>query len=200
MLEDQLAREQARTARLEEEKAQLQNQIQAYRNFVEVTEQEPAPEGGSETAGSRRKLVMDAAQDPRRFPNLRFLGNAGKSLAAYGKPRPTGEELLEALGTIDALAGLYLGSGNGNVGPWKEHLQMSGWTYANAESEATMGKHPQSRRFRDQRKRRHITVQRHLTHRGSSSGLQIFFDSDGEGEPFIIAYMGEHLPYVTSRS
>ena len=115
-------------------------------------------------------------------------------------PHGRGEKVISALDVVDRLAGLYLGSENGSVDSWKEHFSLPGWAYANSESEAAMGKYPSSRRFRDHEKDRDVTVRRHLACRGFSAGLQIFFDQGGEGEPFIIAHIGEHLPYVTSRS
>lgn len=202
-LEDQLTQEKQHSASLMEQINDLNTQLNAYREYMNDTspnpDQTPSHEP-SDSATAREDVVMEAVTRPGRFPNLRFFTSIAKDLADYGKTRPRGDEIIAALDTIDTLAGLYLDSPNGSVGSWKEHLNLPGWTYANSESETTIGKFLKSRTFRDHHKGRDVTVQRHLTYRGSSSGLQIFFDSDEEGEPFLIAYIGEHLPYTTNRT
>ena len=213
ILEDQLEEEKQRKQKAENQVNELQAQVEAYEKYLkqgEAQDTEPRkgesrdtePEEGKnpETANSREETVMEAITQPGRFPNLRFLNNANKDLAGYGKPRPTGREITQALEAVEALAGRYLGSERGDIGSWRGHLNLPGWAYSNAESETTMGKYPKHRSFWDQEKNRQVVVQRHITYRGSGAGLQIFFDAGGEGEPFIVAYIGEHLPYVTSRS
>ena len=198
-LEDQLQQEKDRSAGLEEHAARLQTQVDGYQQFMQL-ESQPNEHPNSETPKTRDDAVMEAITTPGKFPHLRFLNTATKTLPAYGKPKPGGEEIISALENINDLAALYLRSHNGSVGPWKDHLNLPGWAYANDESETTMGKHLRSRTFRDQDKDRQIVVGRHLTYRGAKSGLQIFFDTDGEAEPFIIAYIGEHLPYASERT
>ena len=200
-LEDQLKQEQDINRKTENQLRELQAQLQAYQQHFEETASHPgtptAPEDG-QSVQSREDLVMEAVTQPGRFPHLRFLNTISKSLSDYDKPYPKGQEIVSALDTIDSLAELYLTSDRGNVGSWKEHLNLPGWTYANSESENTMGKYPKSRTFQDHEKNRQLMVQRHLTCRVSNSGLQIFFDADEEGGPFIIAYIGEHLPHFSN--
>ena len=201
-LEDQLQQEKERGAKLTEEVQDLRSQLKGYEQYLEqeTKEKDDQQPARRETAKSREEAVMEAMTKPGRFPNLRFLNTATKALTNYGRTRPRGSEIITALDNINALAGLYIKSQNGSVGSWKEHFNLPGWAYANSESETTMGKHLKSRTFRDQDKDRQVVVQRHLTYRGSNSGLQIFFDADGEGEPFIVAYIGEHLPYASERT
>ena len=201
-LEDQLEEEKQRGRKAEDQLGEAQAQIQAYEQYLEEGKARSAgpPEEGRETDGPRAEMVMEAITQPGRFPHLRFLNTVNKDLEGYGKPRPTGQEIIEVLEAVEALAETYLESERGEVGSWKEHLNLPGWAYSNAESETTMGKYPKHRNFWDQEKNRRVVVQRHLTYRGSGGGLQMFFDQGGEGEPFIVAYIGEHLPYVTSRS
>lgn len=205
-LEDQLKEEQNKNEDMENQINELQTQVEAYKQYMEQdnsnhnSTQDQQEQEEQQTAQSREETVIEAITQPGRFPHLRFLNTTGRSLSDYGKARPRGEEIITALDTIDSLAELYLESNNGNVGSWKEYFNMPGWTYANSESDSTMGKYPKSRTFQDHEKNRQREVQRHLTYRGSNSGLQIFFDSDGEGKAFIIAYIGEHLPYVSKRT
>ena len=206
-LEDQLQEQRQRNQALEEQLGEVQGQLRAYEEYMgngkepqDPPSQDPPQEDAAAPTNSRENMVMEAITQPGRFPHIRFLSTISKNLADYGKARPTGAEITTALDAVNKLADLYLTSENGEVGSWTEHFNLPGWTYANSESDTTMGKYPNSRRFRDQERDRSIVVQRHLTYHGSSSGLQIFFDSDGDGEPFIVAYIGEHLPYATSRS
>ena len=205
-LEDQLTEEQSRNGDMENQIKELQTQVQAYEQYIEQdnsnhnSTQEQQEQEEQQTAQSREETVMEAITQPGRFPHLRFLNTTGRGLSDYGKARPKGEEIITALDTIDSLAQIYLESNNGNVGSWKEYFNLPGWTYANSESDSTMGKYPKSRTFQDHEKNRQREVQRHLTYRGSNSGLQIFFDSDGEDEAFIVAYIGEHLPYASKRT
>ena len=229
-LEDQLKEEQAKNEQAEGHLKELQAQVQAYEQYMDSNATAETPQNNpktnpktspdtksdsnpdsnpdtnpensqdQETPPSRDDAVMEAITQPGRFPNLRFLNTTAKTLSEYGRARPKGQEIIDALDAIDSLAQIYTHSDNGNIGSWKEYFNLPGWTYANSESETTMGKFPGSRTFRDHENNRHIVVQRHLTYRGSNSGLQIFFDADTESGPFIIAYIGEHLPYASNRS
>ena len=202
-LEDQLQQEKEKNAQLDAQVNDLRSQVQAYEEYMK----DPSGQKGGQDSGenedspkSREDTVLEAITEPRRFPHLRFLRTVGKDLDTYGKSRPRANEIIEALDAVNKLAGLYLKTENGNVGTWTDHFKLPGWTYANSESETTMGKHSKHRTFKDQEKGRSIVVQRHLTYRGSHSGFQIFFDEDGPESPFIVAYIGAHLPYARERS
>ena len=201
-LEDQLRAEREKREQLEEEKKNLRAQVKAHNEFLATggAQFQENPEEAGETSHSREEAVLETIAQPGSFPHLRFLPAATKELGNYLRPRPRAQEIVGALDTINTLAELYLDSDNGNIGSWKDYFNMPGWTYANAESETTMGKHGTSRRFRDQDRDRYVVVQRHLTYRGSSAGMRIFFDADDQQGPFIIAYIGEHLPYASERS
>ena len=206
-LEDQLKVEQTKNKAMERQLEELQSQVKAYEEYMATGENEltPDPEGqqgetDTPNSQTRDDIVMEAITQPGRFPHIRFLNTTGRSLSDYGKARPTGQEIIGALDAINSLAELYFNSENGNVGSWNQYFHLPGWTYANSESDATMGKFPKSRTFQDHEQNRQREVQRHLTYRGSHSGLEIFFDTDGEEQTFVVAYIGEHLPYASNRS
>ena len=160
-----------------------------------------AEETGPVVGASREDVVMAAITDPDRFPRLKFLGNCAKELADYGKPRPAGEEIVAALDAINSLATAYYNTPNRRTGQWDEYfVTLPGWTHSNGESTRTMALYGKQRRFSDQENGRLLEIQRHLTYRGSSGGLQIFFDRDDLGDRFIIGYIGEHLDYASSPS
>lgn len=204
-LEDQLQQEKDRNAGLDSQITGLRAQLEAYEQYMKDPEgnaggSEEEEEETHDKTRARAATVLHDITQQGRFPHLRFLPSVGKNLDNYGKARPLSTEIIEALDAVNTLAGRYIKAKNGSIGPWTDHFKLRGWTYANSESETTMGKHLKSRTFRDQEKDRNIVVQRHLTYRGSNSGLQIFFDDDGPESPFVIAYIGAHLPYVRERT
>ena len=153
-------------------------------------------------ANSNRQIaVLDAITSPDRFARLRFLTNCVKPLESYGKPRPTGMEILQALDAINNLAQAWFNTPGGNIGSWSNYFKaLSGWKHADDESEFTMSRFGEKRSFSDPDHERLVEITRHLTYQGSSGGLQIYFDRDDVTQTFIIGYIGEHLPYATSRS
>ena len=161
-----------------------------------------ADDGAPETAESRETMVLAAIGDTARFPRLRFLTNSAKPLADFGKQRPHGAEIVAALDAIDALAQAWHNSPGGSIGNWDNYFMdlKPGWTHANGESSFTMSRYGDKRSFSDQEQKRRVTIERHLTYRGSNSGLQIYFDRDDATDKFIVGYIGEHLPYATNRS
>ena len=146
--------------------------------------------------------MLTAIADPARFPRLRFLTNCAKPLADFGKRRPNGGEIVAALDAINTLAQTWFDTPGGSIGNWDNYFThlKPGWTHANGESSFTMSRYGAKRSFSDQDQRRQVTIERHLTYRGSDSGLQIYFDRDDVTESFIVGYIGEHLPYATNRS
>ena len=108
--------------------------------------------------------------------------NTTKTLAEYSMKRPTGPEIINALTAIDQLAEKYYQSENAKIGSW------------------TMGQYGDCRRFLDQSRNERIEVQRHMTYRGSSGSLQIYFDQDPDQPKFLVAYIGTHLPYASHPS
>ena len=201
-LEDQLKEEQQTSQELQQQVKDLQTQVDAYTQYIAQngTEDSPKDYADPESRQSRNDIVLEAVTTPGRFPNLRFLSNIAKDFSDYEKSRPAAHEIIAALDTIDTLSELYTSSENGNIGSWKEYFTLPGWTYVSTESGTTMGKYPHARRFRDHERNQDITVRRHLTHRGGKSGLQIFFDAEGYDNPFVVAYIGHHLPYASNRS
>jgi len=197
-LEDQLSAAESRIAELEERLAQYE----AFETEVPPTEEpndEPRPE--SPLDANRHATVLDAITDPERFPRLRFLTNCEKDLADYGKPRPNGVDIVAALDSINTLALAWYNTPNGAIGSWSNYfINLPGWKYADDESGTTMARFGEKRSFSDQEKGRLVEITRHLTYQGSSGGLQIYFDRDDVTDSFIIGYIGEHLPYATSRS
>ena len=150
---------------------------------------------------NRALTVMSAIDSDQRFPKLRFLTNCLKALEDYGKPRPNGVEILQALDAINRLAQAWYNTPSGNIGTWNIYfVDLPGWKHADDESDYTMSRFGEKRSFSDQDNGRQVTITRHLTYQGSSGGLQIYFDRDDITETFIVGYIGEHLPYATSRS
>ena len=191
-LEDQLqeARKQV---------ADLHTQLAAYeQNPTAGPEAEQTPE---RLPANRHEAVLEAATDARRLPHLRFLTNADRDLPNYGKPRPSAEEIISALTAINDLADAWIKSPDGSTGPWVNFFRdIKGWQYRPDETETTMALYGEKRSFSDQDLGRHVTVTRHLTHTGSRSGFQIFFDADPDTGKFIVAYLGAHLPYASENS
>ena len=206
-LEDQLKEEQTKNEGMEHQLEELQSQVKAYEEYMATGENKDAPhpedlqdQNDDQNAQTRENIVMEAITQPGRFPHIRFLNTTGRSLSGYGRARPTGQDIIGALDAINSLAELYFNSENGSIGSWAQYFNLPGWTYANSESDTTMGRFPKSRTFQDHEQNRQRQIQRHLTYRGSNSGLQIFFDTDGEEQTFVVAYIGEHLPYSSNHS
>ena len=196
LLEDQLGEARKTIAELRERLAQYEN----YDAGNQPGESgEPKPE--SIIDNNREITVLEAIINPDRFPRLRFLTNCEKALADYGKPRPNGVEIVAALDAINKLALSWYNTPSRNIGSWDNYFtHLAGWKHADGESEFTMSRFGEKRSFSDQEQGRHVTITRHLTYQGSSGGLQIYFDKDDVTDTFIVGYIGEHLPYATSRS
>ena len=186
---------------------ELRERLAQYENYAV---DEPDDDGGGDDDDlepgnladtNRQNVVLDAIIGKDRFPRLRFLTNATKPLADYGKPRPNSVEIIRALEAINNLAQAWYNTPSGAVGPWDNYFNsLTGWKHADDESDTTMAQYGEKRSFSDQEKGRHRTITRHLTYQGSSGGLQIYFDRDDVTDTFIVGYIGEHLPYATSRS
>ena len=202
VLEDKLSEAENAVAELRERLAQYESYDAAA-----AYESDGQPDAG-ETAssesiadGNRHNAVLDAITNPERFPRLRFLTNCDKALGDYGKPRPNGVEIVAALDAINSLAQAWYNTPGGSIGPWDNYFSsLTGWSHANGESDFTMSRYGEKRSFSDQEMKRQVTITRHLTYRGSSGGLQIYFDKDDATDTFIVGYIGEHLPYATARS
>ena len=197
-LEDQLNEEKERNQ-------ELQTQLNAYQepgNWPTKQEEESKEDQNQDDAkpADRETQVLEAVTDPQQLTNLTFMPNTTKTLAEYSMKRPTGPEIINALTAIDQLAEKYYQSETAKIGSWTNHLKIPGWTYTNAESETTMGQYGDCRRFLDQSRNERIEVQRHMTYRGSSGSLQIYFDQDPDQPKFLVAYIGTHLPYASHPS
>ena len=198
ILEDQLDEANALIAELRERLAQYES-YEPEDDAGADEDEDLSPE--SVLDGNRYDAVVRAVTEPARFPRLRFLNNWEKALADYGKPRPSGTEIVSALDAINKLAQAWHNTPGGSIGPWDNYFNgLTGWTHANGESAFTMSRYGDKRSFSDQEHGRLVTIERHLTYRGSSGGLQIYFDKDDATDTFIVGYIGEHLPYATNRS
>ena len=198
VLEDKLSEAENTITELRERLAQYET-FDAEAPVAEDPDDEPHPENPLDI--NRHVAVLDAITNPERFPRLRFLTNCEKDLAGYGKPRPNGVDIVAALDSINTLAQAWYNTPNGAIGSWSNYfINLPGWKYADDESDTTMARFGEKRSFSDQEKGRLVEITRHLTYQGSSSGLQIYFDRDDVTDSFIIGYIGEHLPYATSRS
>ena len=199
VLEDQLSEAEQTISALREQLAQYE----AHYSEEQADDPDDVPEYNvpGELDVNRTLTVLNAIGDEKRLPRLRFLANSVKPLEDYGKPRPNGVEILQALDAINLLAEAWHNTPSRNIGSWATHfINLPGWKYAADESESTMGLHGEKRSFSDQEVGRQITITRHLTYKGSSGGLQIYFHQDDAADKFIIGYIGEHLSYATSRS
>ena len=201
VLEDQLDEANDTIAELRERLAQYENYANPQPS-PNPDDADPDDADLPETAASREIIVLDALTDPGRFPRLRFLTNCAKPLADFGKTRPYGREIVAALDAVNKLAQAWYNTPGGSIGNWDNYFThlKPGWTHANSESDFTMSRFGDKRSFSDQEKARRVTITRHLTYRGSNSGLQIYFDRDDLTNNFIVGYIGEHLPYATNRS
>ena len=198
-LEDQLSEAGQTISALREQLAQYE----AHYSEEQADDPDDTPDNGvpADLDVNRALTVLNAIGDEKRFPRLRFLINSVKLLEDYGKPRPNGVEILQALDAINLLAAAWHNTPSGNIGSWGTYfINLPGWKYAADESETTMGLHGTKRSFSDQEVGRLITITRHLTYQGSSGDLQIYFDLDDATDKFIVGYIGEHLPYATNRS
>lgn len=195
---------------LEHANSTIADLSQRLANYENYPVDEPDDDGGegdddqeaaSIADGNRHNTVLDAITNPERFPRLRFLTNCDKALADYGKPRPNGVEIVRALDAINTLAQAWYNTPSRNIGPWDNYFNgLTGWKHADGESDFTMSRFGAKRSFSDQEQGRQVEITRHLTYQGSSGGLQIYFDRDDITDAFIIGYIGEHLPYASSRS
>ena len=198
-LEDQLSEAEQTISALREQLAQYE----AHYSEERADDPDDVPDNSAtgELDVNRTLTVLNAIGDEKRLPRLRFLTNSVKPLEDYGKPRPNGVEILQALDAINLLAETWHKTPSRNIGSWVTHfINLPGWKYAADESETTMGLHGEKRSFSDQEVGRQITITRHLTYKGSNGGLQIYFDQDDATDKFIVGYIGEHLSYATSRS
>lgn len=183
--------------------AELRQRLTQYEEYATEDQDAEADNATPETAAdiNRHVAVLDAITNPDRFPRLRFLSNCEKLLADYGKPRPTGVEIVAALDAINRLAQAWHNTPSRHIGTWDNYfIDLAGWKHADGESPVTMARYGAKRSFSDQEKGRHVTIERHLTYQGSSGGLQIYFDLDDVTDKFMVGYIGEHLPYHTSPS
>lgn len=200
LLEDQLNEAEATITELQERLAKLEAD-----HPDETSEEARNDTSDNHVAAdldvNRALTVMRAIDRDQRFPRLRFLTNCLKPLEDYGKPRPNGVEILKALDAINKLAQAWYNTPSGHIGTWNIYfVDLPGWKHADDESSLTMSRFGEKRSFSDQDNGRQVTITRHLTYQGSSGGLQIYFDRDDVTETFIVGYIGEHLPYATSRS
>ena len=196
LLEDQLTEANDTIDELRERLAQYESYDV---NNQPDEDDDPSPESVADS--NRYATVLNAVTSPGQFSRLRFLTNWDKSLPNYGKPRPSGTEIVAALDAINKLAQAWHNTPGGGIGPWDNYFNgLTGWTHANGESSFTMSRYGDKRSFSDQEQGRQVTIERHLTYRGSSGGLQIYFDKDDVTDTFIVGYIGEHLPYATNRS
>ncbi|MDE2788469.1 MAG: hypothetical protein OXL37_17685 [Chloroflexota bacterium] len=196
VLEDQLQEAKGTIAELRERLAQYESYDV---NNQPDEDDDPSPESIADS--NRYATVLNAVTSPGQFSRLRFLTNWDKTLPDYGKPRPSGTEIVAALDAINKLAQAWHNTPGGGIGPWDNYFNgLTGWTHANGESSFTMSRYGDKRSFSDQEQGRQVTIERHLTYRGSSGGLQIYFDKDDVTDTFIVGYIGEHLPYATNRS
>ena len=201
LLEDKLSIAENVNAELRERLAQYESYDAAAANDDGQPDASETPPLESIADGNRHNAVLDAITNPERFPRLRFLTNCDKALGDYGKPRPNGVEIVAALDAINNLAQAWYNTPGGSIGPWDNYFNsLTGWSHANGESDFTMSRYGEKRSFSDQEQKRQVTITRHLTYRGSSGGLQIYFDKDDATDTFIVGYIGEHLPYATARS
>ena len=89
---------------------------------------------------NRALTVLSAIGDEKRFARLRFLTNSVKLLEDYGKPRPNGVEILQALDAINLLAEAWHNTPSRNIGSWVTYfINLPGWKYAADETITTMG-------------------------------------------------------------
>ena len=201
VLEDQMAEANSTIAELRERLSQYENYYGGAQSDAGDDAANAAADDGAEGAENRTALVMDSITNPERFSRLRFLNSCAKPLADFGKQRPTGAEIVAALDAINTLAQAWYNTPNGSIGNWDNYfINLMGWTHANDESDFTMSRYGDKRSFSDQDYSRKVTITRHLTYRGSNSGMQIYFDRDDASDKFIVGYIGEHLPYATNRS
>ena len=200
VLEDQVAEANSTIAELRERLSQYENYYGGAQSDAN-TNASNAADDVADGAESRTALVIESIANPERFPRLRFLNSCAKPLADFGKQRPTGPEIVAALDAINTLAQAWYNTPSGSIGNWDNYfINLMGWTHANDESEFTMSRYGDKRSFSDQDHSRKVTITRHLTYRGSNSGMQIYFDRDDVSDKFIVGYIGEHLPYATNRS
>ena len=201
VLEDKISEADRTIEELRKRLAQYESYAVEELDEDDVENDGPEPASNNVADVNRQNVVLDAIIGQNRFPRLRFLTNATKPLANYGKPRPNSVEIIAALDAINNLAQAWYNTPGGNIGPWDNYfINSTGWKHADNESETTMSRHGEKRSFSDQEKGRQVTITRHLTYQGSNGGLQIYFDRDDVTDSFIIGYIGEHLPYATSRS
>ena len=192
--------------------SQLEEEVQTLKQALYQPEQSNATETCSEAAAedadrsatddkelprnqSRLNVLLDTITTPGRYPNLRFLENATDQLEAYLDLKPTAKEISQALDAIDGLASTYRQSKGQTVGLWDNHLQLSKWSYSPNESSSTMQNHRANRIFNDRTRDRKIEVERHMTYLAKEKALQIYFDREENDSPFLIAYIGPHLPH-----
>ena len=199
ILEDQLSEAEATISELKDRLAKYETDYPHESD--ELPDDAPDNRLAADLDVNRALTVMSAIDNDKRFPKLRFLTNCLKPLEDYGKPRPNGVEILKALDAINKLAQAWYNTPSGQIGTWNMYfVDLPGWKHADNESDHTMSLFGEKRSFSDQDNARQVTITRHLTYQGSSGGLQIYFDRDDITETFIVGYIGEHLPYATSRS
>lgn len=199
ILQDQLSEAEQTISELK----QRLGHFETYYSEEQVDDPDGTPESDvpRDLDVNRALTVLSSFDDGERYPRLRFLTNSIKPLEDYGKPRPNGVEILQALDAINRLAEAWNNTPSRNIGPWVTYfIDLPGWKYAADETEKTMGLHGEKRSFSDQEVGRQITITRHLTYQGSSGGLQIYFDQDDATDKFMVGYIGEHLSYASSRS
>ena len=193
VLEDQLKEAQAKIAQHENTIESLNEQQEADApDEPDVQEPETEPE-------TKNRTVVDTIIElgENLFPNLTFMDTALDNTNTFNTSSNEANDILQALESLQQLASALANTPNRKVGNWQNYFNnLTGWKYRVQDSEVTMGRYGKYRQFTHKGKLH--TINRHLTCTSRTSGVQIYFDSDGDyGKELIIAYVGPHLPYVT---
>ncbi len=195
VLEDQLKEARDEASKLRETLEQKENELQAAYSALQSDKVTDAEE---DAPREMRGVIERVIEEQQRFPNLRFLNSATKHISKHRQPNPNHEEVLAALDAIHHLATAWQNTPNGRIGNWRQYFNnLTGWHYAQDESEQTKTKHGVDRNFRDEERDQTLIVYRHVTYHSRNSSFQIYFDLDQKHSEFVVAYMGRHLPYAT---
>jgi hypothetical protein len=190
---------QFRVLELEDENAQLKENLKAISAYQHPERQVVAPPQPEQPEPETVRAALDLAG--RTFSDRLIIWSSAERSAdksAFARP----SEVYEALMALRELADAHFKAKKDGrpIGAWEDWFEKKGFKYAAKESQNTLNMYGSDRDFTHKGERRRMV--RHLTLGGGDRNncLQIYFEIDEATERFLVGYCGVHLPYYGMRT